>query len=94
MRNICLDVPGLRGNWSFDGRFTGQFGTAFRGHSGLPNPDVTSGQFGQIASLSGDARVMQFALKLYYQQYYPRIFPAFTPSWIRKNPRAISPPFR
>src|SRR2546426_8055503 len=23
LRNIYLDVPGLRGSWSFDGRFTG-----------------------------------------------------------------------
>jgi outer membrane receptor protein involved in Fe transport len=35
-------------------------------HLGLPNSDVTSGQFGQITSLAGDARVMQFALKLYF----------------------------
>jgi hypothetical protein len=33
---------------------------------GIPNSDVTSGQFGQITSLSGDARVMQFALKAYF----------------------------
>ncbi len=35
-------------------------------HLGLPNSDVTSGQFGQITNLSGDPRVMQFALKFYF----------------------------
>ena len=35
-------------------------------HLGLPNSDVTSGQFGQVTSLSGDARIMQFALKLIF----------------------------
>jgi hypothetical protein len=35
-------------------------------HFGLPNSDVTSGSFGQISSLSGDARVMQFAMKFYF----------------------------
>ncbi len=35
-------------------------------HLGVPNSDVSSGQFGQITSLSGDARVMQFALKFYF----------------------------
>ena len=33
---------------------------------GVPNNDVTSGQFGQITSLAGDARVMQFALKFIF----------------------------
>jgi hypothetical protein len=35
-------------------------------HFGVPNNDVTSSQFGQITNLSGDARVMQFALKLIF----------------------------
>jgi len=35
-------------------------------HLGVPNNDVTSGQFGQITSLAGDARVMQFALKFIF----------------------------
>ena len=35
-------------------------------HFGVPNNDVTSGQFGQITSLAGDPRVMQFALKLIF----------------------------
>jgi hypothetical protein len=36
-------------------------------HFGVPNNDVTSGSpFGQITSLAGDPRVMQFALKLIF----------------------------
>src|SRR5262252_3605991 len=37
MRNIYLDVPGLRGSWNFDGRFTGQPGT------GIPWADFLLG---------------------------------------------------
>ena len=33
---------------------------------GLPNHDVGSSSFGQITSLAGDPRVMQFALKFYF----------------------------
>jgi outer membrane receptor protein involved in Fe transport len=35
-------------------------------HFGVPNNDVTSGQFGQITSLAGDPRLMQFALKFIF----------------------------
>jgi hypothetical protein len=35
-------------------------------HFGVPNNDVTSGQFGQITNLAGDPRLMQFALKLIF----------------------------
>jgi hypothetical protein len=35
-------------------------------HLGVPNNDVTSGQFGQITNLAGDPRLMQFALKLIF----------------------------
>ena len=35
-------------------------------HFGFPDRNVTDGTFGQISSLSGDPRVMQFALKLYF----------------------------
>ena len=35
-------------------------------HFGLPDTDVSDGNFGQISSLSGDPRVMQFALKFYF----------------------------
>jgi hypothetical protein len=35
-------------------------------HLGLPNSDVTSSQFGQITSLAGDPRSMQFALKIIF----------------------------
>src|SRR5262249_41913870 len=37
-------------------------------HFGIPNNDVTSNQFGQITNLSGDHRIMQFALKLVFLQ--------------------------
>src|SRR5262249_15208817 len=37
MRNIYLDVPGLRGSWGFDGRFTGQPGV------GIPLADFLLG---------------------------------------------------
>jgi hypothetical protein len=35
-------------------------------HLALPNSDVTSSQFGQITSLAGDPRSMQFALKIIF----------------------------
>jgi len=35
-------------------------------HFGVPNNDVTSGQFGQITNLAGDPRIMQFALKFIF----------------------------
>ncbi len=35
-------------------------------HFGYPDRGVTDGTFGQISSLSGDPRVMQFALKLFF----------------------------
>jgi len=54
MRNIYLDVPGLRGSWSFDGRFTGQPGT------GIPWADFLLGypQSAQFTNLAiTDARL-------------------------------------
>lgn len=54
MRNIYLDVPGLRGSWSFDGRFTGQPG------NGIPWADFLLG-YPQAAQLTNfhvtDARI-------------------------------------
>jgi outer membrane receptor protein involved in Fe transport len=35
-------------------------------HFGLPDFDVSDGNFGQISNLAGDPRVMQFALKFYF----------------------------
>jgi hypothetical protein len=35
-------------------------------HFGYPDRGVTDSAFGQISNLSGDPRVMQFALKLYF----------------------------
>src|SRR5262245_10336126 len=58
MRNIYLDVPGLRGSWSFDGRFTGQPG------NGIPWADYLLGypQGAQLTNLHvTDARVWMAA---------------------------------
>src|SRR5215831_17816171 len=58
MRNIYLDVPGLRGSWSFDGRFTGQPG------NGIPWADYLLG-YPQMAQLTNlhvtDARLWMAA---------------------------------
>src|SRR5262249_47074652 len=54
MRNIYLDVPGLRGSWNFDGRFTGQPG------NGIPWADFLLGypQSAQLTNLHvTDARI-------------------------------------
>src|SRR5215813_3847093 len=58
MRNIYLDVPGLRGSWSFDGRFTGQPG------NGIPWADYLLGypQGAQLTNLHvTDARLWMAA---------------------------------
>jgi hypothetical protein len=58
MRNIYLDVPGLRGSWNFDGRFTGQPGT------GIPWADFLLGypQSAQLTNLHvTDARLWMAA---------------------------------
>src|SRR5215471_3919333 len=58
MRNIYLDVPGLRGSWSFDGRFTGQPG------NGIPWADFLLGypQSAQLTNLHvTDARLWMAA---------------------------------
>src|SRR5215467_7662323 len=58
MRNIYLDVPGLRGGWGFDGRFTGQPG------NGIPWADFLLGypQNAQLTNLHvTDARLWMAA---------------------------------